>query len=246
MRYLKAGDHFLLRDWATHPPSDVRGNDWLLWQLIDSAYPAGGFAHSGGIEAACNYGVIRSAADVVGFSRQVVRQACHGSVPFLSAAHSGIEVDDLKNLDDLLDSMLTNHVANRASRLQGQALLSTCQRVFERPELAEFQAAVVAGQAPGHLALVFGLVMRVLGIPRKQAVRMFLYVTLRGVISAAVRLGRIGPIHAQQVQAGMGLELEELAAEAEGISVCDAAQIAPLLELWQGGQDRLYSRLFQT
>lgn len=27
-------------------------SDWIAWQLCDSAFPAGAFAHSGGLEAA--------------------------------------------------------------------------------------------------------------------------------------------------------------------------------------------------
>jgi urease accessory protein len=37
--------------------------DWLLWQLADSAFPTGGFAHSGGLEAAWQHGEIRNSAE---------------------------------------------------------------------------------------------------------------------------------------------------------------------------------------
>jgi len=38
----------------------------------------------------------------------------------------------------------------------------------------------------------------------------------------------------------------EVVARCEHLSVDDLAQTAPLLDLWQGAQDRLYSRLFQS
>jgi len=34
--------------------------------------------------------------------------------------------------------------------------------------------------------------------------------------------------------------------QCESLSLDDIAQTAPSLELWQGAQDRLYSRLFQS
>jgi urease accessory protein len=85
-----------------------------------------------------------------------------------------------------------------------------------------------------------------LGLTRERAVRVYLFMAMRGVVSAAVRLGTVGPMQAQEIQAGMAGELEALAAEALAWGVDDAVQVAPLLELWQGGQDRLYSRLFQS
>lgn len=215
-----------------------------MWQLADSAFPTGGFAHSGGLEAAWQHGRVRSPEDVAAFTRAALRQAVHGSAPFLLAAcEPGA---DLMDLDDHLNSMLSSHVANRGSRLQGQALLSTAERVYQLEAFTTFREMLTTHRTPGHLPVVFALVARSLGLAREQAVRLYLFMTMRSVLSAAVRLGAVGPLEAQHLQAGLAPELEAMTGEALTKPLEEAAQTAPLLELWQGAQDRLYSRLFQS
>ncbi len=79
-----------------------------------------------------------------------------------------------------------------------------------------------------------------------MGMRMFLFLMMRGVVSAGVRLGIVGPMHAQRLQAQMAPECERLLAESLMWTLEDAGQTSPLLDLWQGMQDRLYSRLFQS
>lgn len=38
------------------PASKASDSDWLVWQLLDSGLPTGGFAHSCGLEAAMQLG----------------------------------------------------------------------------------------------------------------------------------------------------------------------------------------------
>ena len=107
------------------PPDDEvaypKSDDWLLWQLADSAFPTGGFAHSSGLEAAWQHGELRGAPELKNFIEASLDQLGHGSLPFMHAAFD--EPDNFPEFDRVNESFLTNHVANRASRLQGQALL---------------------------------------------------------------------------------------------------------------------------
>jgi urease accessory protein len=234
------------------------GNDWLLWQIVDSAFPTGGFAHSAGLEAAWQHGDVSHRLELVSFIETGLRQVGRATLPFATATHQSPK--RLKEIDQLCDTFTTNHVANRASRAQGRAFLLAVDRIFASPELASAQArqngngnkhwhsAAPPSSAPpyGHFAPVFGAVTRRLGLERETAVRLFLFQYLRGVLAAAVRLNIVGPMVAQTLQLGLSERAEEVASHYADLSLYDLAQTAPLLDLWQGTHDRLYSRLFQS
>src|SRR5213078_2574415 len=94
----------------------------------DSGFPAGGFAHSGGLEAALQHGYVADGAGVRAFVRQALVQAGRSGVPLVSAVHS--EPAMLAELDRFSDAFLTNPVARRASCAQGRAWLLTSSRSF--------------------------------------------------------------------------------------------------------------------
>jgi urease accessory protein len=59
-----------------------------------------------------------------------------------------------------------------------------------------------------------------------------------------VRLGVIGPLQAQGLQLRMSAPAAVLAARCGQIPLQETTQTAPVADLLQGAQDRLYSRLF--
>ena len=93
-------------------------HDALVWQLVDSAFPTGAFAHSLGLESAWQHGEVMSRDDLRRFVEATILQAASGALPLVNAAHR--EPSRLAELDALNDAFLTNAVANRASRQQGR------------------------------------------------------------------------------------------------------------------------------
>jgi urease accessory protein len=219
-----------------HRQSIAAEDDLLLWQLADSAFPAGGFAHSGGLEAAWQHGEMRNSSELKALLESSLRQLGHASLPFVSAAHD--DPSKLVALDHACEAFLTNHVANRASRLQGRAFLSSTEKIFPGRQMARPPC--------GHFAPVFGVVARSLGLERSRAGRMYFFQHLRGLMAAAIRLGIVGPLEGQALQYRLAPAIGEIMAQCDTLPVAQAAQTAPLLEIWQATQDRLYSRLFQS
>ncbi|GAC1518307.1 MAG: urease accessory UreF family protein [Polyangiales bacterium] len=219
---------------------------FLVLQLADAAFPAGGFAHSAGLEAAMQAGLLddaRSSGSIARFVDESIRQCAAFALPFVRAAHR--DPPRLASLDALCDAMLSNHVANRASRAQGRALLEACARTFEG-EVVTLREALYARQAPIHQAPLFGALMAPLGLDEDATARVFAHSAARGVISAAVRLGAVGALEGQRLQLGVHRTLEAAIVDSRAARVDDAAQISPIVDLLQSTHDRLYSRLFQS
>jgi urease accessory protein len=103
------------------------------------------------------------------------------------------------------------------------------------------------GRAPfAHFAPAFGACMRSLDIPHDTTTRLFFFNHLRSLLAAAVRLNIVGPMEAQALQHHLAPKAQVVIEKCESLTLDDITQTSPLLDLWQGTQDRLYSRLFQS
>ena len=217
-------------------------SDWLTWQIIDSAFPTGVFAHSWGLEAAWQQGEVDTLDKLRVFLETSILQTGFASLPLVNDAYRS--PDRLEALDALADAFLLNAVANRASRIQGRTLLGTVGRIWPSAELTVLHARAAATCA--HLAPLSGATFRALGLSLATAQRIVLYGTARGVLSAAVRLGIAGSFETQRMQYDSIGWLDRIADRCGALTSDDLAQTAPILDLLQAGHDRLYSRLFQS
>jgi urease accessory protein len=219
---------------------------WMILQLADSAFPTGGFVHSAGLEAAVYAGEVRGRDDVESFCGEIITQTAHGSLPIVGAAFDAPE--RLAEIDAFTTTTLWSQVAARASKAQGWALLDTARRAFADAEWGPspfLHDLRKNGDGP-HFAPAFGFVTRTLEVSRDDALATLLHLSVRGVLSAAIRLGTVGPGEAQAIHRRLHPLLDTALAQGRARGLDDVAQTAPLVELFQAKQDQLYSRLFQS
>lgn len=210
----------------------------VLWQVLDSAFPAGGYTRSGGLEAAVAIEGVPDPEALNGYLEQALAQAAGCGLPLVNAAWD--QPEDLPRWNELAKASLPNPVALGASRAQGRALLEAAARIFGPAPVADLIAAE-AQHAPAC-----GVLLKRLGCSREDARRALLYWALRDAVSAAVRLGLIGSYAAQRLQYEQHAVLEDWVRQSEDWGADALAQQAPLMDLWQAGHARLQRRLFQS
>jgi len=217
-------------------------SEWLAWQIVDSTFPTGAFAHSWGLEAAWHQGEISGIDELRAFVRTSIQQTAFSTLPLVNAVYR--TPGRLEELDVLAQAFLTNVVVNRASRVQGRTLIATAARIWPSAALADLTARSATTWA--HVAPLSGATFRALGLSLAMTQGIVLYGAARGILSAAVRLGVVGSYEAQRLQFDCGPWLDTIAARCRDFEEQDLAQTAPILDLLQAGHDRLYSRLFQS
>ena len=253
---------------ATLPKPSVRScisgtSDETVWQLVDSTFPAGAFCHSAGLEIQLRWKRVTDAASLKELIRHHLVQTGRSTLPFVSESY--LCPDRVALLDRKFDAFLSNHVVNRASRAQGRAFLTAAGIAFQysgantersgnqntdeslrRRWLTELCSAMRMGQMTAHYSVIWGCVTRLLAVTHETVLRLFLYTSVRDLLSAAVRLNIIGPLEAQALQFELADFSERVATQCRSLRASDAVQTASLLDLLHGTHDRLYTRLFQS
>lgn len=209
-----------------------------LLQLADSAFPAGAYAFSDGLETLTTRGEVRGAADLTAFLRG---QLAHGwgvqDAPACALAWEA-EAGALRDLDALLDDLKLVEGPRRASLRVGANL--------RRAARALWPAEEDALPPTRHHATTFGALAGALGATREAAVTAYVSAWLLGRATSATRLMRLGGLEAQRCAAAC--EPQALACIGAALRAVpkDLGGFSPLLDLAASEQPELESRLFQT
>jgi urease accessory protein len=224
--------------------------------LSDARFPAGGHAHSGGVEPAVTAGTVTDlgslevflrgrlrtaglvAAGLAAYACARARAAADGDLEGEVAGRPGLAAPDRTwaDLDAEADARTPSPAQREASRRQGRALLRAARIAWpEAAWLGELAVprrhaadATTAGEYRGgpHHAVVLGAAAAAAGCSPGQAAYVAAYQAVAGPASAAVRLLALDPMRAAAVLAGMS---DAIAATAE--TAAHAAATVPLRDL---------------
>lgn len=204
-----------------------------LLQVTDRSFPTGSFVHSAGLE----WLATQSWFDLEDTLRLRLREQL-ARLDLVFVLHAYTEVAEV--LDDEYHARLISREAREASAQVGRRLLRNACDLFQDPDLQSF--ATCAPHA--HQPIVFGLVARALDLPDEFAALAYAYQAVRGQVSAAQRLTRLGQTEAQQLLHRLKPAMQEAVGQAAAIPLADTGGFCPVLDIAAMAHERQTVRLF--
>lgn len=237
----------------------------FLLLLADSALPLGSFAFSSGLESYLAHS--RPLSSFSSFLPLSLASYSSTTLPYVIAAYKNPQ--DLVELNGSLDATIMCTVGRRASVAQGRALLAVWERSFSlalylkvpghaAKALEAFSTRLKAnflrlGESElqitePHLGPLFGAIASIVGLSIQQTAYVFLLSHVKALLSAAVRASVFGPYQSQKLLASEDIQdgIHNAIRKDWNTRTEDTAQTIPVMDLWIGRHEILYSRIFNS
>ncbi len=221
-----------------------------LLQFADGLFPAGGFAHSLGLETYVQEGRVRDRGGLEAFVRAHLEGGAGPCDAVAVAAATRFaaagDLAALAALDERLDAMKCVPEYRAASRQMGRQTLRVAAALGDEAIAGALARLAEAGLAPGHHAVAFGAALGGAGVDAERAAAAYLYSTATLLVGAGLRLIALGQLEGQRVLAALRPLVGALAAAAAAASPDDMWTFTPGLELAGLRHAALDMRLFRS
>jgi urease accessory protein len=230
--------------------------------LADARFPAGGHAHSGGVEPATTAGLVADLSSLELFLLGRLRTAgltaaglaaaacAHASAGALGTAGTpgaqarAASAVTWASLDAEADARTPSPAQRDASRRQGRAMARGARAAWpDAPWLDDL------GRQPHH-PVILGATAAAAGCTPVEAARIAAYQSVAGPASAAVRLLALDPMRATAVLARLADEVDNVATAAAAFAGGPLEDLpcpsAPALDLLAQDHARAEVRLFES
>jgi urease accessory protein len=200
-----------------------------LHQIFSPAFPVGAFSYSHGLETAIATGRVADAASLRDWVSAVLEHGAGWSDAVLIAQSAGGEA-----LSDLALALAVTSERRLETTAQGAAFAATLRDVW----------GVDVADAPYPVAV--GRSVAVLGLPLRDAIRLYLQAFAANLASVGVRLIPLGQTDGQRLVLALAPLCERLAEAALEAEIEDIGGFAPVTEIDAMRHEVLPVRVFRT
>lgn len=220
-----------------------------LAELSDATLPTGGFSFSCGLETAVAEGLVRDAATLGEYLRDVVRQSQHTDlIAMLHArrAYLAGDYDALLAADGAAWMCKLNDELRIMTSRTGRKLAELLLQLTDDATAGRWLADIAAARTPGTYAAAQGMAFGLCGADERQAAASLLYVAANTVLSAALRCMRVSHIDTQRILWRLGSDADRMYDEVSGASLDDIANFSPQLDILAALHEKGVSRMFMN
>ena len=215
----------------------------LLFQLTDSFFPTGSFAHSFGLETYIQKEVITDQERFESFLRAILHfgiRNCDAIAGTL--AHRYDTMDQIIQLDQYLSAIKQPAEMRKGSVQIGKQFLRNANKIVESKLAMDYHSAIRSGKCSGHHSVAYGVITA--GIELSLVLLSYLHSYVASQVSAAVRLIPLGATDGQQTIRSLQPDLLEISELVKDANIEDLGGFTPALDIRSMQHEQLFHRLF--
>ena len=214
-----------------------------LFQLTDSFFPTGSFAHSFGLETYIQKGTITDQEHLESFLQAILHFGIqHGDAAAVTIAHRSNTIDQVIQLDQHLSAIKQPAEMRKGSVQIGKQFLQNANKIMENNLARDYHDAIQSGTCSGHHSVAYGLITA--EIELHLALLGYLHSYLVNQVSAAVRLIPLGATDGQKTIRSLQPNLLKIVELVKHAEIGDLGGFTPALDIQSMQHEQLFHRLF--
>lgn len=223
---------------------------WIvgLLQAGDSFYPTGSYAHSFGLEGLVQEGVVKDRATLREFLfRSVLPSLRQAELPLAAHAWAALEKPDWAHVGELCRlsaALKAPRELRQASENIGRQRAELATRLHAQPLAEEYLQRATAEAWPYSSAVSAALEGHVLGAPRAAVLAGLYYASVASLISAAMKVLRLGQNASQSLLTEALAAAPVIIAAAEQVPEEEIGWFNPWLDIAAARHETADSRMF--
>lgn len=218
-----------------------------LQSWLSPAFPIGGYSYSHGLEYALEAGLIGDTDSVVDWlAADLEFGSGRVDAMLLLATARATDDESLLEVAELAAALRGTAELALESTQQGQAFLSSVERVWPDTELTRLAGLVRRAGLAVALPVAVGMVCRAHGIAVEAALPLYLQAWVANLVHAAVRLIPLGQTQGLTIQAHLEETVLRTAREAERADPDDLGSAALTVDWVSMQHETQMTRLFRS
>jgi urease accessory protein len=228
-------------------PSTIKQKLTLI-QLADSFFPSGTYTLSHGLESLIQQNKIQQSEDITTFLRVLLHNKIASSdlVALINSfqASKTNNLKQIKHIDAQLFAQTAIAITRKTQQQSGRALLMVAQSTWQNQQLETLDQERALKQFNSLHPIIFGVVGNLAGLNITDTSLAFLHGFITGVLGAAIRLGVLGHLQAQQILLQLAPEIEMAYTTASSMKLEEMWSCTPTIDLAQMLHSKLDTKLF--
>ncbi|MCC0176080.1 urease accessory protein UreF [Waterburya agarophytonicola K14] len=221
-----------------------------LMQLSDSFFPSGSYTLSHGLESLVQQDRIQQPEDLIAFLRILLHNKI-GSCDLIALIHSykGSAANDLarvRQVDARLFAQNAIAINRQTQRQSGRALLMVARSTWHNEQLENLSRDLIYDNFNCLHPIVFGVVGNIADLSLMDTALAFLHGFITGLLGAAIRLGILGHLQAQQISLELADDIEAVLEKSSSLDLDRMWSCTPTIDLAQMVHSQLNTRLFAS